>query len=157
VHRGENVIHEVGNNKGNNKHSKGLQETQQEMVWRQKVTTYEVTAATTNAEAAKSPVVTEATKPKKQETTTSETKATARQTTTATATALAPKKTATTDAQRNATKNVKQQLPVQPRDLKQRTQGGTGSQSHNRENRENVTPNKEKRNVNRQLTKVRND
>ena len=48
VHWGENVVHEVGNNKNNNKHSKGLQETQQEMVWRPKVTTSEVTAATTS-------------------------------------------------------------------------------------------------------------
>ena len=48
VHWGENVVHEMGNNKNNNKHSKGLQDTQQEMVWRPKVTTGEVTAATTN-------------------------------------------------------------------------------------------------------------
>ena len=48
VHWGENVVHEMGNNKNNNKHSKGLQETQQEMVWRPKVTTSEVTAATTS-------------------------------------------------------------------------------------------------------------
>ena len=48
VHWGENVVHEMGNNKNNSKHSKGLQETQQEMVWRPKVTTSEVTAATTS-------------------------------------------------------------------------------------------------------------
>ena len=48
VHWGENVVHEMGNNKNNNKHSKGLQETQQEMVWRPKMTTSEVTAATTS-------------------------------------------------------------------------------------------------------------
>ena len=48
VHWGENVVHEMGNNKNNNKHSKGLQETQQEMVWRPKVTTSEVTAAKTS-------------------------------------------------------------------------------------------------------------
>ena len=48
VHWGENVVHEVGNDSLNNKYSKGLQETQQEMVWRRKVTTSEVTAATTS-------------------------------------------------------------------------------------------------------------
>ena len=48
VHWGENVVHEMGNNKNDSKHSKGLQETQQEMVWRPKVTTSEVTAAKTS-------------------------------------------------------------------------------------------------------------
>ena len=48
VHWGENVVHEVGNDRKNNKHGDGLKETQQEMVWRQKVTTSEVTAATTS-------------------------------------------------------------------------------------------------------------
>ena len=33
VHWGENVVHEVENGKNRNKHNKGLQETQQEMVW----------------------------------------------------------------------------------------------------------------------------
>ena len=45
VHWGENVVHEVGNDSNNNKYSKGLQETQQEMVWRRKVTTSEVTGS----------------------------------------------------------------------------------------------------------------
>ena len=96
VHWGENVVHDMGNNKNNSRHDKGLQDSQQEMVWKRKVTTGEVTAATTNAEAAKTHVVTEATKPKKQETTTNATKATTRQT------------TATTNAPKNATKEVKQ-------------------------------------------------
>ena len=48
VHWGENVVHEAENDKNNNKYSKGLQETQQEMVWKRKVTTGEVTAAPTN-------------------------------------------------------------------------------------------------------------
>ena len=39
VHWGKNIVHEVGNDSNNNKYSKGLQETQQEMVWRRKVTT----------------------------------------------------------------------------------------------------------------------
>ena len=46
VHWGENVVHEMGNNKNNSRHNKGLQDTQQEMVWKRKVTTGEVTAAT---------------------------------------------------------------------------------------------------------------
>ena len=48
VHWGENVVHEVGNDTRKDKHSKGLQETQQEMVWRPKVTTGGVTSATTS-------------------------------------------------------------------------------------------------------------
>ena len=48
VHWGENVVHEMGNNKHDSKHSKGPQETQQEMVWRPKGTASEVTAATTS-------------------------------------------------------------------------------------------------------------
>jgi hypothetical protein len=48
VHWGENVVHEAENGKNKNEYSKGLQETQQEMVWRRKVTTSEVTAATTS-------------------------------------------------------------------------------------------------------------
>ena len=119
------------------------------MVWKRKVTTGEVTAATTNAEAAKTHVVTEATKPKKQETTTNGTKTTARQTTATTASVLAPERAATTNATKKATKEMKQQLPVQPRESKQKTQGGTGSRTHDRENRTNVVSNKERRNVNR--------
>ena len=149
VHWGENVVHEVRSNKNNNRHNKGLQDTQQEMVWKRKVTTGEVTAATTNAEAAKTHVVTEATKPKKQETTTNATKTTARQTTATTASVLAPERTATTNAPKKATKEGKQQLPVQPRESKQKTQSGTGSRTHDRENRTNVVSNKERRNVNR--------
>ena len=49
VHWGENVVHNMGNDTNNNKYSKGLRETQQELVWKRKVTTGEVTAATTNA------------------------------------------------------------------------------------------------------------
>ena len=141
VHWGENVVHEVENGKNRDKHNKGLQETQQEMVWKRKVTTGEVTAATTNAEAAKTHVVTEATKPKKQETTTNTTKTTARQTTATTASVLAPERTATTNATKNATKEVKRQQSVQPGESKQKTQSGTGSRTHDRENRTNVVPN----------------
>ena len=149
VHWGENVVHEVENNKNNSKHSKGLQDTQREMVWRPKVTTSEVTAATTNTKAAKTHVVTEATKPKKQETSKNETKTTTRQTTATTASVLAPEKTATTNATKNATKEWKQQLSVRPGESKQKTQSGTGSRTHDRENRTNVVSNKERRNVNR--------
>ena len=149
MHWGENVVHEVGNGTNKSKHNKGLQETQQEMVWKRKVTTGEVTAATTNTKAAKTHVVTEATKPKKQETTTNAAKTMARQTTATTASVLAPERTATTNAPKKATKEVKQQLPVQPRESKQKTQSGTGSRTHDRENRTNVAPNKERRNVNR--------
>ena len=149
VHWGENVVHNMGNDTNNNKYSKGLQETQQEMVWKRKVTTGEVTAATTNAEAAKTHVVTEATKPKKQETTTKATKTTVRQTTATTATVLAPERTATINATKNATKEMKQQPSVQPGESKQKTQSGTGSRTHDRENRTNVVSNKERRNVNR--------
>ena len=124
VHWGENVVHEVGNDRKNNKHSEGLKETQQEMVWRRKVTTGEATAATTNALAAKTPGVTEAPKTMKQEAATSKKKTTARQTTVTTAT-------------------------VQPKESKQKTQSGTGSRTHDRENRTNVVSNKERRNVNR--------
>ena len=127
MHWGENVVHEVGNGTNKSKHNKGLQETQQEMVWKRKVTTGEVTAATTNAKAAKTHVVTEATKPKKQENRTNETKTKARQTTAATAITLAPEKAASTNAPKKTTKEVKQQLPVQPREFKQRAQVGTGS------------------------------
>ena len=149
MHWGENVVHEMGNNKNNNRHNKGLQDTQQEMVWVPKVTTGEVTAATTNAEAAKTHVVTEATKPKKQEASRNETKTTTRQTTATTASVLAPERTATTNATKNATKEGKQQLSVQPGESKQKTQSGTGSRTHDRENRTNVVSNKERRNVNR--------
>ena len=48
VHWGENVVHEMGDGTNKSKHNKGLQETQQEMVWKRKVTTGEVTAATTS-------------------------------------------------------------------------------------------------------------
>ena len=48
VHWGEDVVHNLEYNRNNNKNSKGLRETQQEMVWRQKVTTGEVIAATTS-------------------------------------------------------------------------------------------------------------
>ena len=48
VHWGENVVHGMGNNTNNSKHSKGLRETQQEMIWVPKATTSEVTAATKN-------------------------------------------------------------------------------------------------------------
>ena len=149
MHWGENVVHEVGNGKNKSKHNKGLQETQQEMVWKRKVTTGEVTAAKTNAEAAKTHVVTKATKPKKQETTTNETKTTTRQTTATTASTLAPERTATTNAPKKTEKEVKQQLQVQPRGSEQKTQSGTGSRTHDRENRTNVASNKERRNVNR--------
>ena len=111
------------------------------MVWKRKVTTSEVTAATTNAEAAKTHVVTEATKPKKQETTKNATKTTARQTTAATANVLAPERTATTNAPKKTEKEVKQQLQVQPRRSTQKTQSGTGSRTHDRENRTNVVSN----------------
>ena len=141
MHWGENVVHEMGNNKNNSRHNKGLQDTQQEMVWKRKVTTGEVTAATTNTEAAKTHVVTETTKPKKQETTKNATKTTARQTTATTASVLAPKETATTNVTKNATKEGKQQLSVQPGESKQKTQSGTGSRTHDRENRTNVVPN----------------
>ena len=117
----------------------------------------EVTAATTNAEAAKTHVVTEATRPKKQETTKNTTKTTARQKTAATANVLAPERTATTNSPKKTEKEVKQQLQVQPRESKQKTQSGTGSRTHDRETRTNVVANKERRNVNRQLTKVRTD
>jgi hypothetical protein len=149
VHWGENVVHEAENGKNRNKHNKGLQETQQEMVWKRKVTTVEVTAATTNAEAAKTHVVTETTKPKKQETTTNATKTTARQTTATTASTLAPEKTATTNTPKKTENEVKQQLQVQQRESKQKTQSGTGSRTHDRENRTNVATNRERRNVNR--------
>ena len=39
VHWGENVVHEMGNNKNNSKRSQELKESQPEMVWRPKVTT----------------------------------------------------------------------------------------------------------------------
>ena len=124
VHWGETVVHEVGNDRKNNNHSEGLKETQQEMIWVPKVTTGEATAATTNALAAKTPGVTEAPKTMKQEATTSKKKTNARQTTATTAT-------------------------VQPKESKQKTQSGTGSRTHGRENRTNVVANKERRNVNR--------
>jgi hypothetical protein len=141
VHWGQNVVHEVGNGTNKSKHNKGLPETQQEMVWKRKVTTVEVTAATTNAEAAKTHVVTETTKPKKQETTTNTTKTTARQTTATTASVLAPEKAATTNTTKDATKGLKQQQSMQPGESKQKTQSGTGSRTHDRENRTNVVSN----------------
>ena len=49
VHWGENVVHEMGNNKNINKLSKELKESQQEMVWRPKVTTVASTTATKSA------------------------------------------------------------------------------------------------------------
>ena len=146
---GENVVHNMGNDTNNNKYSKGLRETKQEMVWVPKVTTNEVTAATTSKKAAKTHVVTEATKPKKQETTTNATKTTARQTTATTASVLTPERAATTNATKNATKGARQQQSVQPGGSKQKTQSGTGSRTHDRENRTNVVSNKERRNVNR--------
>ena len=149
VHWGQNVVHEVGNGTNKNKHNKGLQETQQEMVWKRKVTTGEVTAATTKALAAKTPGVTEAPKTMKQEATSSKKKTTARQTTATTATVLATKEAASNKAPKQEKQEVKQQLPVQPKESKQKTQSGTGSRTHDRENRTNVTPNKERRNVNR--------
>ena len=119
------------------------------MVWKRKVTTVEVTAATTNAEEAKTHVVTEATETKKQETTTNAPKTTARQSTSTTASVPAPERTATTNTTKNATKELKQQRSVQPGESKQKTQSGTGSRTHDRENRTNVATNKERRNVNR--------
>ena len=98
VHWGENVVHETENDKNNSKYSKGLRETQQEMVWRPKVTTGVTTAATTNALAVETTGTTEATKPTKQENTTDKAKTTeqTKRTTATTATALGPKKTAAT-------------------------------------------------------------
>jgi hypothetical protein len=151
VHWGENVVHVAENDRKNNKYSEGLKETQQEMIWVPKVTTGEATAATTNALAAKTPGVTEAPKTMKQEATTNKTKATEemKQPTATTATPQRPKRTTTTDAPKKATKEVKQQLPVQPGESKKKTQSGTGSRTHDRENRTNVVSNKERRNVNR--------
>ena len=65
VHWGENVVHEMGNNKNINKLSKAFKESQQEMVWRPKVTTGVATAAMTNALAVKTTGTTEAPKPTK--------------------------------------------------------------------------------------------
>ena len=93
--------------------------------------------------------MTEATKTKKQETTANATKTTGRQMTATTASVLAPERTATTNAPKKTEKEVKQQLQVQPRESKQKTQSGTGSRTHDRENRTNVVSNKERRNVNR--------
>ena len=53
MHWGENVVHNLENDKNGSKNNKGLRETQQEMVWRPKVTTGEATAATSNAPAVK--------------------------------------------------------------------------------------------------------
>ena len=50
-----------------------------------------------------------------------------------------------------------QQLPVLQKESRQRVQNVTGNQSHNRENLANATPNSERHNVNRRLTKVRTD
>ena len=151
MHWGENVVHEMGNNKNNSKQSKELKESQQEMIWRPKVTTGEATAATKKAPAAKTPGVTGATNPTKQKNTTNQAKAIGgtERTTVTTATQQEPKKTATTDAPKKATKEAKQQLPVEPRESKQKTQSGTGSRTHDRENRTNVATNRERRNVNR--------
>jgi hypothetical protein len=116
VHWGEDVVQEVGNDRKNNKHSKGLKETQQEMIWVPKVTTDETTAATAKAPAVKTPGVTEAPNPTKQKNTTSQAKTTGgtERTTATTATHQEPKKSATTEAPKKATKEAKQQLPVQP-------------------------------------------
>ena len=149
VHWGENVVHNLENNKDNSKNNKEVKESQKEMVWRPKVTTGVATAATTSTKAAKTHVVTEATKAKKQETTTNAPKTTARQSTATTASVPAPERTATTNTPKKATKEMKQQLPVQPRESKQKTQSGTGSRTHDRVNRTNVVSNKERRNVNR--------
>ena len=45
VHWGENVVHEVGNNKNNSKQNKEVKESQQEMVWRPKAMTGEATGS----------------------------------------------------------------------------------------------------------------
>jgi hypothetical protein len=169
VHWGENVVHNLGNNKNDDKHNKGDKESQQEMVWRPKVTTGMTTAATTNALAVETTGVTEAPKPTKQGNATSKGKATERTTTTTatpptqkkatttTATALGPKKTAATGTPEKKGQQTKQQQQVAQRGSKQQTQNTTGSQSHDRENLANATPNSERRNVNRRLTKVRTD
>ena len=155
VHWGENVVQEAENNKNDNKHSKGLRETQQEIVWVPKVTTGEVTAATTNALATKTPGATEAPKPMKQEGTTSKAKTTERttattatqqrptkatkteakkkatedtkKTTTTTATALGPKKTAATGTPEKKGQQTKQQLQVTQRGTRQQTRTTTGN------------------------------
>ena len=148
------VVHEVGNDRKNNKHSEGLKETQQEIIWVPKVTTGEATAATTNALAAKTPGTTKATEPTKQEATTSKARATeeTKRAIVATATtATAPKtgKAATNDTTKRVKEGVKQQLLVQPGGSKHKPQSGNGSRTHDRENRTNVVSNKERRNVNR--------
>jgi hypothetical protein len=185
VHWGENVVHNMGNNKNDNKQNKGVMESQQEMVWRPKVTTGVATAATTNALAVKTTGTTEAPTPIRQEGTTSKAKATERttattatppkptkttktdatkktteetkETTTTTATAMGPKKTAATGTSEKKGQQTKQQPQVAQKGTKQQTQNTTGSQPCDRENLANATPNSERRNVNRRLTKVRTD
>ena len=158
------------------------------MVWRPKVTTGTTTAATTNALAGRTPGVTEAPKPTKQENSMSKEKATERterttattatpqrptkttkteatkkameetkKATNTTATALGPKKTAATRTPEKKGQQTKQQQQVAQRGSKQQKQSTTGSQSHDRENLANATPNSERRKVNRRLTKVRTD
>ena len=80
-----------------------------------------------------------------------------KKTTITTATALGPKKTAATGTPEKKGQQTKQQQQVAQRGSKQQTQSTTGSQSHDRENLANATPNSERRNVNRRLTKVRTD
>ena len=89
----------------------------------------------------------------------SKAKATGRteRTTATTATALGPKKTAATGTHKKKEQQTKQQPQVEQRGPKQQTQTTTGSKSHDRENLANATPNSEKHNVNRRLTKVRTD
>jgi len=188
VHWGKNVVHNVENNRNNSKNNKELKESQQELVWRPKVTTGLATAATTNALAVETTGTTEAPKPLKQENATSKAKATGgterttattatpptpnkeakteattkkteetKKATTTTATALGPKKTAATVTPEKKGQQTKQQPQVAQRGTKQQTQTTTGTQPCNRENLANATPNSERHNVNRRLTKVRTD
>ena len=115
-----------------------------------------VLAATTKILAVETTGATKAPEPTKQKNTTNEKKATER-TTATTATALGPKKTAATGTPEKKGQQTKQQHQVAQRRSKQQTRSTTGSQSHDRENLANATPNSERRNVNRRLTKVRTD
>ena len=110
VHWGENVVHETENDKNNNKNSKGLRDTQQEMVLVPKVTTGEATAATTNALAVETTGTTEAPKPKKQEAkieTPKKTTEEMKRATATTATPQRPTKATKTEATKKATEEKK--------------------------------------------------
>ena len=109
VHWGENVVHEVVNDKNNNKLDKGKWETQQEMIWVPKGTVSKAKETTKAALTAKTPV-TDAPRTKKQEATTSETKATeeTKQATAATASPPKPKKERKTEATKKSTEEIKQ-------------------------------------------------